>query len=150
MSNSIESTLVETRVFPPPADFAKQANVPQAAGYAALLEESDRDPEGFWGRLAREELHWNKPFTKVLDETRAPFYEWFGDGELNVSANCLDVNLKNGNANKVAIIFESDSGEVQKVTYQQLYERVCQFANGLKSLGYKAGDRSIIYLPMSV
>ncbi len=150
MSNSIESTLVETRVFPPPADFAKQANVSQAAGYAALLAESDRDPEGFWGRLAREELQWNKPFTKVLDETRAPFYEWFGDGELNVSANCLDVNLKNGNANKVAIIFESDSGEVQKVTYQQLYERVCQFANGLKSLGYKTGERSIIYLPMSV
>jgi len=150
MSNSIESTMVETRVFPPPADFANQANVSQAAGYQALLEESDRDPEGFWGRLAREELLWNKPFTKVLDESRAPFYEWFGDGELNVSANCLDVNLKNGNANKVAIIFESDSGEVQKVTYQQLYERVCQFANGLKSLGYKAGDRSIIYMPMSV
>lgn len=150
MSNSIESTMVETRVFPPPADFAKQANVSQAAGYQALLEESDRDPEGFWGRLAREELQWSKPFTKVLDETRAPFYEWFGDGELNVSANCLDVNLKNGNANKVAIIFESDNGEVQKVTYQQLYERVCQFANGLKSLGYKTGDRSIIYLPMSV
>jgi acetyl-CoA synthetase len=150
MSNSIESTMIETRVFPPPADFAKQANVSQAAGYQALLEESDRDPEGFWGRLARAELQWDKPFTKVLDESRAPFYEWFGDGELNVSANCLDVNLKNGNANKVAIIFESDSGEVQKVTYQQLYERVCQFANGLKSLGYKTGDRSIIYLPMSV
>ncbi|MFY9138517.1 acetate--CoA ligase [Zwartia sp.] len=150
MSNSIESVMIETRVFPPPAEFAKQANVSQAAGYTALLEESDRDPEGFWGRLAREELHWNKPFTKVLDESRAPFYEWFGDGELNVSANCLDANLKNGNANKVAIIFESDSGDVQKVTYQQLYERVCQFANGLKSLGYKAGDRSIIYLPMSV
>jgi acetyl-CoA synthetase len=150
MSNSIESTMIETRVFPPPSDFAKQANVSQAAGYQALLEESDRDPEGFWGRLARQELNWNKPFTKVLDESRAPFYEWFGDGELNVSANCLDVNLKNGNANKVAIIFESDSGEVQRVTYQQLYERVCQFANGLKSLGYKTGDRSIIYLPMSV
>ena len=150
MSNSIESTMIETRVFPPPAEFAKQANVSEAAGYAALLAESDRDPEGFWGRLAREELHWSKPFTKVLDESRAPFYEWFGDGELNVSANCLDVNLKNGNANKVAIIFESDSGEVHTVTYQELYERVCQFANGLKSLGYKTGDRSIIYLPMSV
>jgi acetyl-CoA synthetase len=142
--------MIETRVFPPPAEFAKQANVSEAAGYAALLAESDRDPEGFWGRLAREELHWSKPFTKVLDESRAPFYEWFGDGELNVSANCLDVNLKNGNANKVAIIFESDSGEVHTVTYQELYERVCQFANGLKSLGYKTGDRSIIYLPMSV
>jgi len=150
MSNSIESVMIETRVFPPPAEFAKQANVSQAAGYQALLEESDRDPEGFWGRLARQALHWTKPFTKVLDESRAPFYEWFGDGELNVSANCLDTNLKNGNANKVAIIFESDSGEVNRVTYQQLYERVCQFANGLKSLGYKAGDRSIIYLPMSV
>ena len=150
MSNSIQSVMIETRVFPPPAEFAKQANVSQAAGYHALLEESDRDPEGFWGRLAKQELHWTKPFTKVLDESRAPFYEWFGDGELNVSANCLDANLKNGNANKVAIIFESDSGEVNKVTYQQLYERVCQFANGLKSLGYKEGDRSIIYLPMSV
>ena len=150
MSNQIESVMIETRVFPPPADFAKQANVSFAQGYQSLLAEADQDPDAFWGRQAREQLHWTKPFTKVLDESRAPFYEWFGDGELNVSANCLDVNLKNGNADKVAIIFESDSGEVNKVTYQQLYERVCKFANGLKSLGYKAGDRSIIYLPMSV
>jgi acetyl-CoA synthetase len=150
MANSIESVLVETRVFPPPQDFVKQANVSGQAAYQALLEEADRDPNAFWGRMAREQLHWTKPFTKVLDESRAPFFEWFGDGELNVSANCLDANLKNGNANKVAIIFEADSGEVLKVTYQQLYERVCKFANGLKSLGYKAGDRSIIYLPMSI
>jgi acetyl-CoA synthetase len=150
MANSIESVLVETRVFPPPQDFVKQANVSGQAAYQALLEEADRDPNAFWGRMAREQLQWTKPFTKVLDESRAPFFEWFGDGELNVSANCLDANLKNGNANKVAIIFEADSGEVLKVTYQQLYERVCKFANGLKSLGYKAGDRSIIYLPMSI
>ena len=150
MSNSIESAMIETRVFPPPADFAKQANVSLAEGYQVLLDQADRDPDAFWAQQARALLDWSKPFTKVLDETRAPFYEWFGDGELNVSANCLDVNLKNGNANKVAIIFESDSGEVQNVTYQQLYERVCKFANGLKSLGYQAGDRSIIYLPMSV
>ena len=150
MANSIESVLVETRVFPPPQDFVKQANVSGQAAYQALLEEADRDPNVFWGRMAREQLQWTKPFTKVLDESRAPFFEWFGDGELNVSANCLDANLKNGNANKVAIIFEADSGEVLKVTYQQLYERVCKFANGLKSLGYKAGDRSIIYLPMSI
>jgi acetyl-CoA synthetase len=150
MANSIESVLVETRVFPPPQDFVKQANVSGQATYQALLEEADRDPNAFWGRMAREQLQWTKPFTKVLDESRAPFFEWFGDGELNVSANCLDANLKNGNANKVAIIFEADSGEVLKVTYQQLYERVCKFANGLKSLGYKAGDRSIIYLPMSI
>jgi acetyl-CoA synthetase len=150
MSTSIESVLVETRVFPPPAEFVKQANVSGQAAYHALLEESDRDPTGFWARLARENLQWIKPFTEVLDETKAPFYRWFGDGELNVSVNCLDVNLKNGNANKVAIIFEADGGEITQVTYQQLYERVCKFANGLKSLGYKLGDRAIIYLPMSI
>lgn len=150
MANSIESVMVETRVFPPPQSFVQQANVLGQAAYQALLDEADRDPNAFWGRLAREQLQWTKPFTKVLDESRAPFFEWFGDGELNVSANCLDVNLKNGNANKIAIIFETDGGEVLKITYQQLYERVCKFANGLKSLGYKAGDRSIIYLPMSI
>jgi len=150
MSMSIESTLVETRVFPPPADFAKQANVSGAAGYQALLDEADRDPDAFWGRLARENLNWVKPFTQVLDESRAPFFRWFGDGDLNVSANCLDVNLSNGNADKVAIIFEADGGDVTRVTYRQLYERVCQFANGLKSLGYKTGERAIIYLPMSI
>ena len=150
MANSIESVMVETRVFPPPQSFVQQANVSGQAAYQALLDEADRDPNAFWGRMAREQLQWTKPFTKVLDESRAPFFEWFGDGELNVSANCLDVNLKNGNANKIAIIFEADGGEVLKITYQQLYERVCKFANGLKSLGYKAGDRSIIYLPMSI
>ena len=150
MSNSIQSVLVETRVFPPPQDFVKQANVSGKAGYQALLDEADRDPDGFWGRMAREHLLWTKPFTQVLDESKAPFYHWFGDGELNVSANCLDANLKNGNANKVAIIFEADGGEVKKVTYQQLHDLVCKFANGLKSLGYKQGDRSIIYLPMSI
>ena len=150
MANSIESVMVETRVFLPPQSFVQQANVSGQAAYQALLDEADRDPNAFWGRMAREQLQWTKPFTKVLDESRAPFFEWFGDGELNVSANCLDVNLKNGNANKIAIIFETDGGEVLKITYQQLYERVCKFANGLKSLGYKAGDRSIIYLPMSI
>ena len=150
MSNEIESVLHETRVFPPPQDFVQQANVSGHAAFQALLDESDRDPNGFWGRHARENLTWAKPFTQVLDESKAPFYKWFGDGELNVSENCLDVNLKNGNANKIAIIFEADNGEVKKVTYQQLYELVCKFANGLKSLGYQSGDRSIIYLPMSI
>jgi acetyl-CoA synthetase len=150
MSNSIESTLVETRVFQPPQGFAQQANVSGQAGYQALLEAADRDPDAFWAGQAREHLQWTKPFTKVLDESRAPFFEWFGDGELNVSANCLDVNLKNGNANKVAIIFESDDDVVKKITYQALHDRVCQLANGLKALGYKKGERSIIYMPMSI
>ena len=149
MSN-IESVSHETRVFPPPEGFAKQANISGMAAYHALCDEAARDYTGFWARLARENLLWHKPFTEVLDESKAPFYRWFHDGQLNVSYNCLDRNLQNGNAEKVAIIFEADDGAVTKITYQALHHKVCQFANGLKSLGVKKGDRVIIYMPMSV
>ncbi|VCU71441.1 Acetyl-coenzyme A synthetase [Pigmentiphaga humi] len=148
--STIDSVLTETRVFQPSAAFVQQANISGPAAYQALCEEAERDFDGFWGRLAREHLQWSKPFTKVLDESDAPFYKWFGDGELNVSYNCLDVNLANGNADKVAIIFESDDGTVTKATYRDLHARVCRFANGIKALGYKKGDRSIIYMPMSI
>ena len=148
MSN-IESVSHETRSFPPPAAFAKQANISNA-DFQSMNAEAERDYAGFWARLARENLHWHKPFTQTLDESNAPFYRWFHDGQLNVSYNCLDVNLTNGNADKVAIIFEADDGAVTKVTYQTLYHKVCQFANGLKSLGIKKGDRVIIYMPMSI
>jgi len=148
--STIDSVLTETRVFQPPAELVKQANISGMAAYKALYEEAERDFEGFWGRLARETLQWSKPFTKVLDESNAPFYKWFEDGELNVSYNCLDVHLTNGNADKVAIIFESDDGKTTKVTYRELHARVCRFANGIKALGYKKGDRSIIYMPMSI
>ncbi|KAK84563.1 AMP-binding enzyme C-terminal domain protein, partial [Bordetella holmesii H620] len=150
MSNAIQSVLVETRVFPPPERAVKGATISGMDAYRALAEEAERDPDGFWGRHARENLQWTKPFTEVLDESDAPFYRWFGDGELNVSANCLDVHLTNGNADKTAIIFESDDGKVEKVSYRELLGRVCRFANGLTSLGYKKGDRAIIYMPMSV
>jgi len=150
MSNSIESVLVETRVFPAPSAFVKQANISGQAAYEALLEESDRDPNAFWERLAKQNLHWTKPFTNVLDESDAPFYKWFDDGELNVSANCLEANIERGLGDKLALIFEADDGTVTNVTYHELYQQVCQIANGIKSLGYKAGDRAIIYLPMSV
>jgi acetyl-CoA synthetase len=150
MSNSIQSVMVETRVFKPADSFVKQANVSGRQGYEALLRQSDQDPTGFWGKLAADHLHWTKPFTEVLDESNAPFYRWFGDGELNVSANCLDANIERGLGEKTALIFEADDGQVTRVTYHALYERVCQIANGLKSLGYEAGDRAIIYLPMSV
>jgi len=148
--STIDSVLTETRVFQPSAEFVKQANVPGMAAYQALCDEAERDFEGFWARLARETLQWSKPFTRTLDESNAPFYKWFDDGELNVSYNCLDVNLANGNADKVAIIFESDDGAVTKVTYRELHARVGRFANGIKALGYKKGDRSIIYMPMSI
>src|SRR5206468_3308249 len=92
----------------------------------------------------------NKPFTQTLDESNAPFYKWFADGRLNASYNCLDRNLSNGNADKTAIIFEADDGKVTTATYRQLHERVCKFANALKSRGIKKGDRVLIYMPMSI
>lgn len=140
----------ESRIFQPPAEFAANAAISGMASYHALCQEAEQDYEGFWGRLARENLVWQEPFNTVLDESQAPFYKWFEDGKLNASYNCLDVNLNNGNADKVAIIFEADGGQVTKVTYRELHQKVCQFANGLKSLGVGKGDRVVIYMPMSV
>ncbi len=149
MSSAIESVLVENRVFPPSAAFTAQANV-KPADYAVMCAKADKDYAGFWGDLARENLIWAKPFTQSLDDSNAPFFKWFADGELNASYNCLDRHLNTPTENKVAIVFEADGGQVTKVTYLELYKRVCRFANGLKSLGYKKGDRAIIYLPMSI
>jgi acetyl-CoA synthetase len=148
MSN-IQSVMNEERVFAPSPAFAAQANVTKA-GAEAMHAKAARDYEGFWADLARDTLAWKKPFTKVLDESGAPFYKWFDDGELNVSYNCLDRNLANGNADKVAIIFEADDGAVTRVTYRELHARVCRLANGLRSLGVAKGDRVVIYMPMSV
>jgi acetyl-CoA synthetase len=146
----IETLKQEERVFPAPPEFVKNANISGMEQYLAMCAEAARDYEGFWAELARDNIHWEKPFTKVLNESNAPFYKWFEDGKLNVSFNCLDRNLQNGNAAKTAIIFEADGGQATKVTYKELHERVCQFANGLKSLGIKKGDRVVIYMPMSV
>jgi acetyl-CoA synthetase len=149
MSN-IESVLQEHRVFNPPAELVKQATISGMAAYDALRANAAEDYTGYWAKLARESLTWHKPFTQVLDESNAPFYRWFADGELNASWNCLDKNLANGNADKTAIIFEADDGKVSSITYRALHQRVCRFANALKSRGIKPGDRVIIYIPMSV
>ncbi len=149
-SSSIESVLHEERVFEPPHHFAQHARIPSMAVYQAMCDEADKDYAGFWAKRAMEEVVWHKPFTRTLDESQAPFYKWFDDGLLNVSYNCLDKNLENGNADKVAIIFEADNGDVTRVTYHELHARVCALANGIKSLGYKKGDRALIYMPMSV
>ena len=146
---NIQSVLTENRIFQPPESLVKQANISGMAAYRALCAEAERDLEGFWARLAREHLAWHKPFTKTLDESHAPFYKWFHDGELNASYNCLDRHLKT-QPDKVALIFEADDGKVRTATYQQLYQRVCQFANGLKALGIKTGERVLIYMPMSI
>jgi len=149
MSSTIESVLQESRAFPPPEAFVKQANISGMAAYEAMCKEAERDFEGFWAKLARDNLLWHKPFTKILDESNAPFFQWFADGELNASYNCLDRHLKT-QPDKIAIIFEADDGKVTNVTYRQLYEKVCQFANGLKKRGIAKGDRVLIYMPMSV
>jgi len=146
---NIESVMNEIRVFEPSAEFKAQANVSGMEQYQALCAEAEKDYEGFWAKLARELVIWKKPFTKTLDESNAPFYKWFEDGELNVSANCLDRHLTT-QPNKTAIIFEADDGTVTKVTYKELYHRVCQFANGLKTFNLSVGDRVVIYLPMSI
>ena len=147
--STIESVLQETRVFPPPAELQKTANIPGLAAYQAMCAEAERDFEGFWARHARAELLWTKPFTKTLDESNAPFFKWFHDGELNASYNCLDRHLKTI-PDKVAIIFEADDGKVTRVTYKELYHRVCQFANALKAQGIQKGERVLIYMPMSI
>ena len=146
---NIESILTETRVFEPSAEFVAQANVSGMVAYKALCAKADKDYEGFWADLARDNLSWNTPFTHVLDESHAPFYRWFYDGKLNVSYNCLDRHLAD-KGNKTAIIFESDDGQVTHVSYSELHQRVCRLANGLKALNVIKGDRVIIYMPMSV
>ena len=149
MSN-IESVLHENRKFPPSTAFTAAARV-KPADFAALNAEAARDSVAFWGRLAREELRWHRPFSQILDDSRAPNYRWFTDGVLNASFNCLDVHLAaHGGAReaKPAIIFEGEAGDARTLTYGQLTAEVCQFANALKAQGIQPGDRVVIYLPM--
>ncbi|MEX3839649.1 acetate--CoA ligase [Paraburkholderia sp. BR10882] len=148
--SAIESVLQERRVFAPSEQTVAGATVSGMDAYKALCAEAERDYEGFWARLARETLSWQKPFTKVLDESKAPFYTWFEDGELNASYNSLDRHVEAGNGERVAIVFEADDGTVTNVTYKDLLARVSRFANALKKRGVKKGDRVVIYMPMSV
>ena len=145
----IESILNEHRIFHPAQAFVDRANVSGMAAYEKLCAAANENYEKFWADLARELIIWEKPFTKTLNDSDAPFYKWFEDGELNVSYNCLDKHL-NTQPNKIAIIFEADNGEVSQITYKELYEQVCQFANGLKTFNLNIGDRVVIYLPMGI
>lgn len=140
----------ETHFYYPSEAFVENATVSGIKAYRALCEEAEQDYEGFWAKLARENVLWHRPFSRVLNETNPPFFKWFEDGELNVSYNCLDRHLENGNADKKAVVFEADDGAVVSVTYRELHNRVCKLANGLKSLGIQKGDRVVIYMAMSV
>ncbi|HVM50834.1 MAG TPA: acetate--CoA ligase, partial [Candidatus Acidoferrum sp.] len=152
-TTSIESILQEKRVFPPAKAFAKNAHVQSLAQYRKLYRESIDHPETFWGKRAKEELVWFKPWKQVL-KWEEPFAKWFLGGQLNVSYNCLDRHLGTATANKAALIWEGEPaapgkpGEERTLTYKQLHHEVCCFANVLKRNGAKAGDRVLIYLPM--
>jgi acetyl-CoA synthetase len=145
--------LHEKRVFVPPKDFAAAAHIKSLASYRKLYQESITDPEGFWGRMAQEELLWFSPFKTVL-QWKEPFARWFGGGRLNVSVNCLDRWLDTPVANKAAIVWEGEPasdgrpGEERTLTYKQLHREVCRFANVLKRHHIEKGDRVLIYLPM--
>ena len=147
--STIESVMHETRVFPPTPEMVAQANIGGMDEYNRLCAAAAADYTGFWGGLARDHLVWKTPFDQVLDESNAPFFRWFHDGTLNVSYNCLDRHLAT-QPDKLAIIFEADDGATTNVTYRDLHTRVCQFANGLRSLGIVEGDRVLIYMPMSI
>ena len=146
---SIESINTEDRVFKPRKEIVKKANISGMENYNKLVKKFETDYQGTWSELAKELLIWDKPFTKILNDENPPFYKWFEDGKINASYNCLDRHLKT-QPNKTAIIFEADDGKVSSITYLELYEKVCQFSNGLKSLDLVIGDRVIIYLPMTI
>jgi len=147
MSNTIESHLIETRVFKPSDGFVQQALIPSLEQYKELYQQSIEDPEGFWSKQATELLLWQKKWDTVL-KWEAPFAQWFVGGKLNVSENCLDRHLNGPRRNKAAIIWEGEPGEVRTLTYQQLHREVCKFANVLKRNHVQKGDRVIIYMPM--
>jgi acetyl-CoA synthetase len=144
---TITSVSRERRIFRPSPEFKAQANLGSDTAYKRLYAESVNSPKRFWGKQAKERLTWRKPFKQVL-EWKLPHAKWFGDGTLNVSENCLDRHLTAGRANKAAIIFEGEPGDVRTITYRQLHREVCQCANALAGLGLKRGDRVAIYLPM--
>ncbi|HEY9499935.1 MAG TPA: acetate--CoA ligase, partial [Terrimesophilobacter sp.] len=143
MSEKIDSLLREERRFPPSAEFAAQA-----VAKPDLYERASADRLGFWAEQARELLHWDKPFTQVLDWNNAPFARWFADGQLNVAYNCLDRHVLAGNGDRVAIHWEGEPGDSRSISYAELTAEVKKAANVLISLGIRHGDRVAIYLPM--
>ncbi len=145
-SLTIRSVLTETRIFPPPAEFQAQARVRGMEEFERLCAEAEADPEGWWASQA-ERLHWFRKWDRVL-EWNLPFAKWFVGGTTNVAYNCLDRHLSTWRRNKAAIIWEGEPGEVRTLTYQQLHDEVCRFANVLKKMGIEKGDRVALYMPL--
>jgi acetyl-CoA synthetase len=146
-SQDIDSTLRESRVFPPPEEFSQKAYIQSLEQYETLYKQSIEDPEAFWAEAARE-LHWFKPWDKVL-EWELPHARWFAGGQMNLSYNCIDRHLDGPRRDKTALIWEGEPGEVRRLTYAELHVEVQKFANALKALGIKKGDRIAIYMGMT-
>ncbi|HEX3601676.1 MAG TPA: acetate--CoA ligase [Lacipirellulaceae bacterium] len=146
-SGGLDTVMQEKRLFPPPAEFAERARIKSLAEYQQLWDEAAADPPKFWADLAREELHWFKPFDEALI-WKEPFAQWFVGGKTNVSYNCLDLHLAAGLGNRTAILWEGEPGDTRTLTYAQLHAEVSKFANVLKQLGIVEGDRVSIYMPM--
>jgi len=142
---NIESLLEEVRVFEPPKSSSPFSSLQD---WKSASDAFNTDFEGAWKQLALQHLTWQKPFTQVLDDSNAPFYRWFADGNMNLSENCLDRHVQNGLGERTAIIWEGEPGDVRHISYAELLSDVCRTANGLKSLGIEKGDRVIIYMPM--
>jgi acetyl-CoA synthetase len=137
----------KTGVYDPSEEFVRQANVRGIEGYRDLYRRAEQDPEAFWGDIAEREIHWFQKWTRVLD-WNPPFAQWFAGAKTNVSYNCLDRHVAGPRKNKVAILWEGEPGEQRAITYQELLRLVSRFATVLKSRGYQAGDRAVIYMPM--
>ncbi len=148
MSDTLESVLHEERTFPVPRQFAGGKPNLDSKLHEQLMRRAAADPAGYWLDMAREHLRWVREPTESLDDSKPPFFKWFSDGQLNASANCLDVHLEGPTRNKAAIVWEAEDGEVRTYTYAQLHREVCRFANALRGLGLQAGDRVAIYMPM--
>ena len=144
---NIQSTLQETRSFPPTAEFAKKANISTEAQYQQMFEQAKNDPATFWGDLADKNLHWFKKWDHVI-QGQMPETKWFVGGKINASYNCIDRHLTTWRKNKAAIIWEGEPGDTRVLTYQDLHREVCKFANVLKKLGVTTGDRVTLYMPM--
>lgn len=144
---NIESILQEKRLFPPTAEFSRNAHIKSAEDYQRLYDQAKANPEAFWAELAEQELDWFQKWDTVLD-WQPPFAKWFVNGKINISYNCLDRHLTTANKNKAAIIWEGEPGDSRTITYAQLHREVSQFANALKQLGVKKGDTVGIYMPM--
>ncbi len=146
--NSINNILEEKRIFPPSKEFSENSNIKSINEFHKLKRQASENPKQFWEFYANSEIEWFEPFETVLGSENAPFFEWFKEGKLNITHNCIDRHIKNGLGKKTALIWEGEPGDSKKYSYEELLQEVCKAANALKTIGVKKGDLVCIYMPM--